>query len=290
MFDLRSYRNFLQTSVIFTISTCYGIKGPYMEGTLQTNLGLCFHCSALPHHLLGGQLVPSVIFTPVNRQKQNPALLPYCNTYHQECIRPLSLPSLKHQRQILQQLHKITWAVQHNFHIKVQLHICQIFYQLPHIPNREMYNKLCNVCQVTLPCIGVDHLLHWDIYYFQIFRYCVHGYSNMVHTDIPLLSSTASLIYLSVFNPLLWIPTHTTVFELNSHPYSYNLLFAQHLMIHTDIKFDASQGNVLPCPAPNCEQTDHNIMKFSEFCMNQPDTGCSTCSHNTIVHIPIILK
>jgi hypothetical protein len=42
--------------------------------------------------------------------------------------------------------------------MKVQLHIRQIFYQLPHIPNREKYNKLCSVCQVTLPCVGVDSL------------------------------------------------------------------------------------------------------------------------------------
>jgi len=53
---------------------------------------------------------------------------------------------------------------------------------------------------------------------------------------------------------------------------------------------DASQGHKLPCPAPNCEQTDHNITKFSVFPIKQPDAGCSTWSHNSIEHIPIILK
>jgi len=61
-------------------------------------------------------------------------------------------------------------------------------------------------------------------------------------------------------------------------------------MIHSNIMYDATEGHVLPSPAANCEQTEHNIMKFSVFHINRPDAGCSTWSHNSIVHIPIILK
>jgi len=95
-------------------------------------------------------------------------------------------------------------TVQHNFCMNVLLHVRQIFYQLPHIPDTQKYNKLCNVCQVTLPRVCVDPLPHWYIsFYFQIFKCCVHGYSSTVHTDTPLSSSIATLSYMSVFNPLL---------------------------------------------------------------------------------------
>ena len=33
-------------------------------------------------------------------------------------------------------------------------------------------------------------------------------------------------------------------------------------MLHGDITFDPSHGDVFPCPAPNCEQTKHNIKKI----------------------------
>jgi len=41
-----SGRNFLQTSVIFTVSTHYYTKGHYREGNIDTNLRCCFHCPA----------------------------------------------------------------------------------------------------------------------------------------------------------------------------------------------------------------------------------------------------
>jgi hypothetical protein len=43
------------------------------------------------------------------------------------------------------------------------------------------------------------------------------------------------------------------------------LTFVGYLMLHGDITFDQSHGDVLPCPAPNCEKTKHNIKKFSVF-------------------------
>jgi hypothetical protein len=57
----RSGRIFLQTSVIFTVSThCY-TKGPEKEGDLQANLTCCFHCPAMPHPLLGAESVSSMM-------------------------------------------------------------------------------------------------------------------------------------------------------------------------------------------------------------------------------------
>ena len=46
------------------------------------------------------------------------------------------------------------------------------------------------------------------------------------------------------------------------------LTFCNHLMPHEDITFDPSHGDVFPCIAPNCEQTKHNMKKFSVFCIN----------------------
>jgi gentisate 1,2-dioxygenase len=46
------------------------------------------------------------------------------------------------------------------------------------------------------------------------------------------------------------------------------LTFAKHLMPHGDTTFDQSHGDVFPCPAPNCEQIQHTIKKFSVFCIN----------------------
>ena len=31
---------------------------------------------------------------------------------------------------------------------------------------------------------------------------------------------------------------------------------------------DIIRGDAFPCPASNCEQTKHNIQKFSVFCMD----------------------
>ena len=38
-------------------------------------------------------------------------------------------------------------------------------------------------------------------------------------------------------------------------------------MPHGDVKFDPSHGDVFPCSASNCEQTKHNINKFSVYCI-----------------------
>ena len=34
-------------------------------------------------------------------------------------------------------------------------------------------------------------------------------------------------------------------------------------MLHGDVTFDQSHGDVFPCPAHNCEKTKHNIKKCS---------------------------
>jgi len=52
-------------------------------------------------------------------------------------------------------------------------------------------------------------------------------------------------------------------------------------MPHGDITFDPRHGDVIPCPAANCEQRKCNIKKFSVFHItwlppsSDPDTGCS---------------
>jgi hypothetical protein len=51
----RSGKNFLQTSVILTVSRQGYTKGPHKEGDSQTNLSCCFHCPATLHPLLGGK-------------------------------------------------------------------------------------------------------------------------------------------------------------------------------------------------------------------------------------------
>ena len=107
--------NFLQTSVIFTVSTqCY-TKGPYKEGELQTNLRCCFHCPAMLHALLGGESIgllndaSSLLVT----EKQIPH---YCILEYM--LQKLgSFPSLQYQREIQQQLHKWNWTWEPNFHI-----------------------------------------------------------------------------------------------------------------------------------------------------------------------------
>jgi hypothetical protein len=71
-----SGRIFLQTSVIFTVSTqCY-MKGPYKDGELQANVTYCFHCPAMQHPLLGGESVS--LMMPLHTCEQrvtNPLLL-----------------------------------------------------------------------------------------------------------------------------------------------------------------------------------------------------------------------
>ena len=60
MFDLwpeKIWQNFLQTSVILTVSTqCY-TKGHEKEGDIDTNLRCCFHRPATLHPLLSGKSV-----------------------------------------------------------------------------------------------------------------------------------------------------------------------------------------------------------------------------------------
>jgi hypothetical protein len=49
--------NFLQTSVVFTVSTQRYSKGPYKDGELQTNPSCCFHCPTTLHPLLDGESI-----------------------------------------------------------------------------------------------------------------------------------------------------------------------------------------------------------------------------------------
>jgi len=71
------------------------------------------------------------------------------------------------------------------------------------------------------------------------------------------------------------------------------LTFVKHLKPQGKITFDPNYGDVLPCPALNCEQTQNNVRKFSEFCINwlppssEPDAGCSTWRYNSTEHIPV---
>jgi len=46
----------------------------------------------------------------------------------------------------------------------------QMFYQLPYIPNREKYNKVCKMCQVILPLISGVLGLSASIRYFTAFK------------------------------------------------------------------------------------------------------------------------
>ena len=85
-----------------------------------------------------------------------------------------SLPSLQHQRQILQQLHKTTlnYTTQCSQRCGVT---CPLDALSASLHSREKYNKHCNVCQVTLPRVCVDPLPHWYIsFYFQIFTTLMH--------------------------------------------------------------------------------------------------------------------
>jgi len=69
-------------------------------------------------------------------------------------------------------------------------------------------------------------------------------------------------------------------------------------MPHRGTTFDPSCDAMFACPAPNCEQTKHNIKKFSVFRINwlsppspsESDTGCSWWRHNSVQHISVILK
>jgi len=67
--------------------------------------------------------------------------------------------------------------------------------------------------------------------------------------------------------------------------YFCNLLFVQLWMPCWHITCDPSDGDVFPCSAHNCEQTTHNMKKFSVFCINwlppssEPDAGWWTWWH-----------
>ena len=74
----------------------------------------------------------------------------------------------------------------------------KIMYQLPHIPSRDKYNKLCMVCQVTLPLVTgvVATLPHSDI---SLLSNAVAMATATWHKDIPLTSSTTILTYKSIY-------------------------------------------------------------------------------------------
>jgi hypothetical protein len=73
-----------------------------------------------------------------------------------------------------------------------------MFYQRPYIPNREKYNKLCNVCHMTLSFAAVATATakwHTLLYNSQIAQQCWR----------PSLSATLYFTYVCEFNflPLL---------------------------------------------------------------------------------------
>jgi hypothetical protein len=113
----------------------------------------------------------------------------------------------------------------------------KMMYQLPYNPNRDRYNKLSMVCQVTLPLVcGVGATLpQSDI---SLLSNAVAMATATWHTDIPLTSSTTILTYKSIFNPLLTVPAQTHVLQLNCLPLLYTEV--QFLKIYT------SQTTVIP--------------------------------------------
>ena len=121
------------------------------------------------------------------------------------CHSPLSETEDKFCNSFIQQ----QCTLQQNFHLDVELHVPQMFYQLPYIPNSEKYNK-CKVCQVTLPMVGgVGATLHQsDI---SLLSNAVAMVTSTWHTDIPLTNSTAILTYKCIFNPLHRSPAQTNV-------------------------------------------------------------------------------
>jgi hypothetical protein len=87
----RSGRNFLQTSVISTVSTqCY-TKEPYKEDALQTNLRCCFHCPAMLHPFLHGESVSPMMHFHTCYQ---PVTHPHITTYYNMSLRLGSLPKI----------------------------------------------------------------------------------------------------------------------------------------------------------------------------------------------------
>ena len=75
-------------------------------------------------------------------------------------------------------------TLQHTSHINVELHVPQIFYQLPYVPNSEKYNKRCTVCHVG----GVGATLHQsDI---SLLSNAAAMATATWHTDIPLTTSS----------------------------------------------------------------------------------------------------
>jgi len=99
---------------------------------------------------------------------------------------------------------KQLWTAQHNFHTNVELWVSQMPYHLPYTPNREKYHKLCNVCILILPVVGLASLPHSGFSMScWIFNCCGYSYSNIVHTHIQLSSSTSILTYKCSFNPIL---------------------------------------------------------------------------------------
>jgi hypothetical protein len=80
---------------------------------------------------------------------------------------------------------KQQWTVQYNFYIDVQLHVPQMFYQLPYIPNRKIQNA-CKICQLLLPIVsGVmcrsASARYLTATYILAIKCCGHGYCNMAH-------------------------------------------------------------------------------------------------------------
>jgi len=83
-------------------------------------------------------------------------------------------------------------------------------YQLPYIPTEKKIQQTMQSVPITLPLVsGVGATLpQSDI---SLLSNAVAMATATIHTDIPLTSSTASLTYKFVFNPLLRIPARTHV-------------------------------------------------------------------------------
>ena len=99
---------------------------------------------------------------------------------------------------------KQQWTIKHNFHTDMELHMPQTFYQVPYIPNREKYNKICKMCQVMLPLVSGVLGLSVSIRYDTAFKYwpwlVQHGtliyHSQVVQPSWP--TSPSSTLYLRI--------------------------------------------------------------------------------------------
>jgi hypothetical protein len=78
----------------------------------------------------------------------------------------------------------------------------KIVYQLPYIPNTEIYNKLNKVCQVILKLVSGVVVLFASVRYLTAMPKDSNAVAMVTwHADTPLTTSTAMLTYLSCLEP-----------------------------------------------------------------------------------------